>query len=83
VACLQYVIDSICSKLTVETMYELIRVRLNQGSFELTEIIPVIQREDRSLDYDSAKMLAEAACGALAQRGDIRIGGDSIFAAQK
>ena len=76
---LQYVIDSICSKITVEFMYELIEVRLRQGPFTVGEILPLIRCEDRSLDFSSAKMLAEAALEALAQSGDIRIEGDCIY----
>ena len=75
-ASLQFAIDSICSKLTVETMYRLVRDRLGQGPFTLSEIIPLVQREDRSLDRDSARWLVEAACAELAQRGEIRIDGE-------
>jgi hypothetical protein len=75
---LQFVIDSICSRLTVETMYRLIRLRLGQGPFTVADIIPVVQGEDRSLDRDSARMLADAACEALALRGELRIDGDRI-----
>jgi hypothetical protein len=80
-ASLQYVIDSICSSLTVESMYELIKVRINQGPFKVGEVLPLIQSKDRSLDVSSAKMLAEAALEALAQRGDVRIEGDCIYPA--
>ena len=80
---LQYVIDSICSKLTVESMYTLIKDRLTRGSFKMNEIIPLVQSKDRSLDYDSARMLADAAFEALAQRDDIRIDGDSVHPSQK
>ncbi len=78
-ASLQYVIDSICANFTTESMYELIEVRLKQGSFKVDEILPLIQSKDRSLDSGSAKMIAEAALEALAQRGEIRIQGDCIF----
>ena len=76
---LQYVIDSICSKLTVESMYQIIKLRLRQGPFKIGDIIPLIQTEDRSLDHDSAKMLAEAAIETLVQNGDIRADGDRIY----
>lgn len=76
---LQYVIDSICANFTVRSMYELIELRLGQGSFIVDEILPLIQSKDRSLDSSSAKMLAEAALEALAQRGAIEIEGDCIF----
>jgi hypothetical protein len=62
-------------------MCEMVKLQLNQGPFKMNEIIPLIQSKDRSLDYDSAKMLAEAACEALVQRGDIRIDGDCIYPA--
>ena len=78
---LQFVIDSICSRLTVETMYRLIRHRLGQGPFKVADIIPVVQGEDRSLDYDSARMLVDAACEAMALRGELRVDGDRISAA--
>ena len=45
----------------------------------MTEIIPLIQAEDRSLDHDSAKMLAEAAFEALERSGDIRVDGGYIY----
>ncbi len=78
-ASLQYIIDSICANFTVESMYELIELQLRQGSFMVGEILPLIRSKDRSLDSGSAKMLAEAAFEALAQRGDIKIEGDCIF----
>ena len=77
-ASLQFVIDSICSKVTVETMSRLVKARLAQGPFRVAEIVPLVQAEDRSLDYDSAKTLADAACEALAEQGELRISGDRI-----
>ena len=62
-------------------MYDLMKVRLSQGPFTVGEILPLIQSKDCSLDFSSAKMLAEAALEALAQRGDIRIEGECIFPA--
>ena len=78
-ASLQYVIDSICTSLTAESMYELIEVRVRQGGFIVDEILPLIQSKDRSLDTGSAKMLAEAALEALAQRGRVKIEGDFVL----
>ena len=75
-ASLQFAIDSICSKLTVETMYRIVRGHLAQGPFALSEIIPLVQREDRSLDRDSARMLVEAACAELAVRGEMGMDGE-------
>ena len=60
-------------------MYELIKVRLRQGPFTVGEIVRLIRCKDRSLDFSSAKMLAEAALEALVQSGEIRIEGDSIY----
>jgi hypothetical protein len=82
VASLQYVIDSICSKLTVEQMYRLVTTRLGQGAFKVDGIIPVIQNEDRSLDRESASMLAEATFEEMTQRGDLRIAGDTVHPAR-
>ncbi len=70
---LQYVLDSICSKLTVDGMYHLINRRLAKGQFLIEEIIPTIQDEDRSLDHDSAKLLADTALGAMAQNGILTV----------
>jgi hypothetical protein len=81
-ASLQYVIDSICSKVTVESIHRMIRLRLDRGRFGITEIIPQIQQEDRSLDHDSAKMIAEAAISEMAQSGDLRVDGQSVFPAK-
>jgi hypothetical protein len=81
VATLQYVIDSLCSKLTVESMFEIIRQRLTQGTFKIDEIILIVRSKDRSLDYDSAKMITEAAVKDMAQLGEIRVEGESICTA--
>ena len=80
-ATLQYVIDSLCSKLTEQSMFEIVRLRLNQGTFKIDEIIPAVRSKDRSLDYDSAKMIAEAAIKDLSQSGEIKVYGQSIFPA--
>jgi hypothetical protein len=76
---LQFVIDSLCSKLTVEQINKLIALRLSQGPFDIAALIPPIQDGDRSLDFDSAKKLAETALGDQAAAGGLRIEGDSIF----
>ncbi len=81
-ASLQYVIDSICSKVTVESVHRMIKLRLNGGRFGITEIIPLIQQEDRSLDHDSAKMIAEAALEEMAQKGEVRVEGQLVFPAK-
>ncbi len=75
---LQFVIDSICSKLTVETMYRLVRQQLGQGPFTASDLVPLVQHEDRSLDRESARTLAEAAFEAMAGRGEIRREGDLV-----
>ena len=77
-ASLQFVIDSICSRLTVETMYRIVRERLGQGPFNIPDIVPLVQREDRSLDAESARQLADATFAELAQRGELRVDGESI-----
>lgn len=80
-ASLQFIIDSICANFTLESMYELVKVRLSQGPFMVGEIAREIRCQDRSLDFDSSKKLAEAALEALAQRGDITIEGDYVYSA--
>ncbi len=77
-ASLQFVIDSICSKVTVEAMYRLVRGRLGQGQFAIAELVPLVQREDRSLDRDSARSLIQAACVELAQRGELVTDGERV-----
>ena len=78
-ASLQYFIDSICANLTEESIYELIKVQLSQGSFIVGEIIPLIRYKDRSLDFRSTKILAEVALETLAKRGDIKVEGDRVY----
>ncbi len=77
-ASLQSVIDTICSRLTVENVYGIIRRRLGEGVFAAAEIIPLLQREDRSLDQESARLLAEAAFAELAEHGELSIEGDLV-----
>jgi hypothetical protein len=78
---LQYVIDSICASVTVECVYKMIEALRSQGSFTISEIIPLIQSKDRSLDPGSAKMIAKAALDDMTQRGIIRVVGDNIYSA--
>jgi hypothetical protein len=78
---LQYIIDSICSSVTVECVYKIIEALLSQGPITVAEILPLIQSKDRSLDAGSAKMIAKAALDDMAQRGIIRIEGDNIYPA--
>jgi|WetSurMetagenome_2_1015567.scaffolds.fasta_scaffold484179_2 hypothetical protein len=77
---LQFVIDSLFSKLTVEQINGLTALRLSQGPFEIAALIAPIQDGDGSLDLDSAKKLAETAVGDQAPAGGLSIEGDSIFA---
>lgn len=74
----QYVLDSICSKLTVDGMYRLINRRLAMGQFLVEEIIPPIRDEDRSLDHDSAKLLAETALEEMADKGILTVDGNLV-----
>jgi hypothetical protein len=79
----QYVIDSICASVTVECVYKMIEVLLSQGQFTVDEVIPMIQTKDRSLDLQSARMIAKAALDDMAQRGIIRIEGENIHFANQ
>jgi hypothetical protein len=76
---LQYVIDSICSKITVESMFKMIRLRLSSGPFETTDIIPLIRNEDRSLDNDSAKQIIEAAIAEMTTLGEVRTDNHYVY----
>jgi hypothetical protein len=78
---LQYVIDTICAGVTVECVYQMIEASLSQGSFNVAELLPLIQSKDRSLDLGSARLIAKAALDDMAQRGIIRIEGDNILPA--
>ena len=77
----QYVIDSLCSSVTVECVYKIIEALLSQGPFAAAEILPLIQSKDRSLDLESARMIAKAALDDMAQDGIIRIEAGSVHTA--
>ena len=79
----QYVIDSICASVTVECVYKMIEALLSQGQFTIDEVIPMIQTKDRSLDLQSARMIAKAALDDMTQRGIIRIEGENIHFANQ
>jgi hypothetical protein len=76
---LQYVIDSICASVTVECVYKMIEALLDQGPFNVAELLPLVQTKDRSLDQGSAGMIARAALADMAQRGEIKIEGDNVL----
>lgn len=78
-ASLQYIIDSICANFTVESMYDVVKLRLSLGPCTVGEIALEVRCEDRTLDFGSSKMLAEAALEALELRGDVMIEGDYVF----
>ena len=80
-ASLQYIIDSICSKVTVPMMHRIVESRLAQGPFDLVDIIPEVQKEDRSLDFESARQIAVATVAGMAETGAVRVAGDRIFPA--
>ena len=79
----QYVIDSICASVTVECVYKMIEALLSQGQFTIDEVLPMIQTKDRSLDLQSARMIAKAAIDDMAQSGIIRIEGENIHTANQ
>ncbi len=79
---LQYVIDSICSSVTVECVYKIVEALLSEGPTTVAEIIPLVQSKDCSLDIGSARMIAKAALEDMVQRGIIRIEGDNIYSAK-
>jgi len=75
----QYVIDSLCASVTVECVNKMIEALLSQGQCTVDEVLPLIQTEDRSLDLESARIIAKAAIDDMAQHGIIRIEGENIF----
>jgi hypothetical protein len=75
---LQYVIDTLCSSLTAKAVYDIIEARLIQGPFTASDILPLIQSKDRSLDFRSARVIVEAALGELALNGHLMIEGNHI-----
>ncbi len=75
---LQYIIDSICSSVTVECVYKMIDGLVSQGPFTLNDLLPLIQTKDRSLDLGSAKMIATAALNDLKKKGVVNIDGMNI-----
>ena len=79
----QYVIDSICASVTVECVYKMIEALLSQGQCTIDEVLPMIQTKDRSLDLESARMIARAAIDDMAQRGVLRIAGENIHSANQ
>jgi hypothetical protein len=79
----QYVIDSICASVTVECVDKMIEALLSQGQFTLDELLPMIQTKDRSLDLESARMIAKVALDDMAQHGIIKIEGENIHSANQ
>jgi hypothetical protein len=78
---LQYTIDSLCSSVTIECVNGIIKALLKQGPFTVSEIIPLIQTKDRSLDSGSANSIASSALAEFVQRGEIKIEGNEVFSA--
>jgi predicted transcriptional regulator len=78
---LQYIIDSLCARITVDCVYQIIDAMLDQEAATVTEILPLIQSIDRSLDPGSAKTIVRCALDNMVKQGKIRIEGDNIFPA--
>lgn len=90
---LKFLIDNMCAKFTVDSVYDLVRTALtervrpdpakrDEGPCTVSDIASKITESDRSLDIKSAQDLAEAAVADLAQRGDIVVQGAYIYPAQ-
>ena len=79
---LQFLIDDICANIKPEFLYALIETRLKDGSFHLNEVVPEIQAKDRSLDFESAKQIAEAALVEMVDRGELRVEGEFVVPAE-
>ncbi len=78
---LQYIIDSMCSSVTVECVYQMIEALLKEGKFTEADLIPLIRTKDRSLDSFSAKTIARTALEDMVQRRIIKIEGTDIYPA--
>jgi hypothetical protein len=74
----QYVIDSLCSSVTVECVYQIVEALISEGPTSIAEIVPLVQSKDRSLDSASAETIARAALADMAQQDAIRIEGQTI-----
>jgi hypothetical protein len=61
----------------------MIEALLSQGQFTMNELLPMIQTKDRSLDLESARMIAKAALDDVAQRGIISVEGENIHSANQ
>jgi len=61
----------------------MIEALLSQGQCTIDEVLPMIQTKDRSLDLESARMIARAAIDDMAQRGVLRIEGENIHSANQ
>jgi hypothetical protein len=61
----------------------MIEALLSQGQFTIDEVIPMIQAKDRSLDLQSARMIAKAALDDMAHLSIIRIEGENIHSANQ
>ena len=78
-ASLQFVIDTLCSKLTVEAVNESVFQGLGRGVCDVSEIAARIKSQDRSLDTDSARLIAQAAIQDLSEDGRVRKENGAVF----
>ena len=62
---------------------KMIEALLSQGQYTIDEVLPLIQTKERSLDLESARMIAKAAIDDMAQSGVLRIEGENIRSANQ
>lgn len=79
---LQFLIDDMCAKLSVEVMSELVHTRLSRGPCTIDDLALEITGTDPTLDIKSAKILAQAGVDSLAPSGEITVRDDYISLAR-
>ena len=75
---LQFLIDDMCAKLSVEVMSELVKKRLTQGPCTIRDLAWEVAGVDRTLDIKSAQILAQAGVDSLMENGDVTVHDTSI-----
>lgn len=76
---LQYLIDSMCANFTAGALYALVQEAVAEGPRTLLDIARRVTEKDPSLDLGSARLLAEAAIQALAERGEVVMVGERVL----
>ena len=78
---LQFFIDNVCANFTEQSLWDLVKARLDRQPGAIADITRAIIEKDRSLDNKSARVLAEAAVRALAESGTVAAKGGHVYLA--